>query len=126
VLSLFFACWLGSAHLASALHFALVAHTVCSAHGELVHDDAHATPHTATPADAHASWRDASQDDHGLAHDHDHCLVGTVSPAEANVAASPDAVTIVQPETATHAALALVVARRERLYLLAPKTSPPA
>ena len=124
-LTLFFACWLGTAHLASALHFALVAHTVCSAHGELVHDDAHATPHAATPADAEASWRDASRDDHGLAHEHDHCLVGALSPAEASVAASPDVLAIAQPEPETRAPFTIVVPGRDRLYLLAPKTSPP-
>lgn len=126
VLSLFCACWLGTAHLASALHFALVAHTVCNAHGELVHDDEHETAHVATHGDAEASWRNASRDEHGLGHEHDHCLVGAVAPAEASVGASQDVLAIFQPETETRAPLAIVVAGRERLYLLAPKTSPPA
>jgi hypothetical protein len=127
LLSLFFACWLGTTHLTSALHFAFVAHTVCSAHGELVHGDAHGTAHASTPADAEeASWRDASGDEHGLAHDHDHCLVGVASPAGASVGASPSVLAIVQPEPETRDPFATVVPGYERLYLLAPKTSPPA
>ena len=46
------AAWLVSiSHAAAVLHFALISHQICAAHGEVVHADAsvHATPTRSEP-----------------------------------------------------------------------------
>jgi hypothetical protein len=60
---------LGIGHILPAFHFALVAHRVCSEHGELLHE-------AAPPARAAARSRDVSLvAGEEAAHEHEHCGV---------------------------------------------------
>jgi len=117
-----FVAWLGVlAHLAGTLHFALISHEICAAHGELVHRAAaaegehhHARGPVATPSS------DGDEHDHCpvAGRRHDHASVGEardVHVAQAPVAGAP-----------TVAEGTPVAPSRAALLLTAPKQSPPA
>jgi len=114
--------WLGVlAHLAGTLHFALISHEVCPAHGELVHrattsetTHRHAGGPAATPA--------------GDGEEHDHCpLAGR---RHDQVALGEAAVVLVAPArialTLAVDSSSAVTPSRRALLLTAPKQSPPA
>lgn len=106
-------------HLAASLHFALISHEVCAAHGELVH--ASAAHERLPPAGRHSAVT-------GAAHaEHEHCpLVGrrheslAFAPApRAPVVAPPEATQLLRvPDTSSKPS-------RAALLLSAPKQSPP-
>jgi hypothetical protein len=110
------------AHLASTLHFALISHEICAAHGELLHR-------------ASASGEHPSQHPAGTAllpggadAEHDHCpVVGRRHDQVALVAPTP---VEIAPAVILHAPSgsegASVEPSRALLLLTAPKQSPPA
>jgi hypothetical protein len=112
-------------------HWVLLSHSLCAAHGEVVHEQhghAHdaandASPHARKPFGASASLAgleaDASSDD-----DHDHCSAVTKD-AALSVVRAPEAATLLSWQLIAWRPIDFSAAR-SRLFLLAPKTSPPA
>ncbi|HEV8548767.1 MAG TPA: hypothetical protein VGQ57_07065 [Polyangiaceae bacterium] len=121
VFSAFVAWLVVLAHLTSTLHFALISHEVCAAHGELVHAQRRAA--LAHPANGHESAALPGDADPA----HDHCpLVGSRH-EHATLVAAPDFVTASAPHLAALSAPGVQVhPSRAALLLAAPKQSPPA
>lgn len=111
----------GLAQLLVGLHLATVRHARCADHGELVHADGHG-------GHAHQSGTtlEAPTPD-GPADEHDHCTIAVARetpvslPQIARLPHRPTVVELDPPRLACAPAFATA-----RLYLLAPKTSPPA
>lgn len=106
-------------------HLFLVVHTRCAEHGEVIHEDAHATPRTsqAAPAGDLTTWDDAAPADSHDGADH-HCEtfaerrdVRTDRPVDPSVL-------VVVAATPTPLLLEARAPARP-LYRLAPKVSPP-
>jgi hypothetical protein len=105
-------------------HMVLVSHTVCAEHGEVVHGgDSHEVP-SASPDDD-VPGQHASNADRTSAADHEHCC-GVATHGGALLAAPPALPTQLLGafDELTIAPAGATITRR--LYLLAPKTSPPA
>jgi hypothetical protein len=108
-------------HLTSTLHFALISHEVCAAHGELVHSQTRAaSAHHRSGHDPAALPGDADPA-------HDHCpLIGSRH-EHATVVAAPHLVATSAPHLAVVSAPGVQVhPSRAALLLTAPKQSPPA
>jgi len=113
--------WLvAGTHLASTLHFALISHRICAAHGELEHAHAHAVP-SANDSTTTAAWRDSGEAEH------EHCtLAGT--PREELSLAAPARFAIAPAPRVETTSIARAKAKhpaRATLLLFAPKQSPP-
>lgn len=139
-----------SAQMAEVAHYALVPHSVCSEHGEVIHAGSHAAPDTAGArahthagksavadafANARAESRPASRSASRSAwlpvtteasDDHDHCLISALRKQGAAVL-SASAVFIPQGNREGSAAFARELAPPPAIALLdqAPKSSPP-
>jgi len=110
-----------TAWMAQIGHFALVEHTLCSEHGELVHGDGHGHASAAT-ADAAEQQQASNAAD--LDHEHDHCH-----------AVSDDSVVQATAAELEHELIAWtlvawmptsnVVVDGSRRFAMAPKNSPP-
>ena len=110
--------------LAASGHYALVEHTVCPEHGEILHADegpAEASTHEALPPGV----RQAPARHPGSSHEVDHCLApatlpgpSVISPVPSPVGVGKKARRIPTPSVLPLASVALL---RQ-----APKTSPPA
>jgi hypothetical protein len=119
------AAWLiAGTHLASSLHFALVSHQVCAAHGELEHvDSAHAGgEHAHGVADPGPAYR-------GAADDVEHRQCGLLGAPREELAVAPPARLSVAPAARLASKPAPTAAApaptRADLLLVAPKQSPP-
>lgn len=117
-----FVAWLGVlAHLAGTLHFALISHEICAAHGELVHRA------SATAAEhGRASGPAAAPSSAG--EEHDHCPVAGRRHEQVALGEAPAVHVAPAPRVLTPVvgASAGVVPSRDALLLTAPKQSPPA
>jgi len=110
------------AHLASTLHFALISHEICAAHGELLHRASAPSEHPSHHA-AGTALLPGSADA-----EHDHCpLLGrrheqVALVALTHVEVAPAVPTLAPPSSEGES----VEPSRARLLLTAPKQSPPA
>ncbi len=115
------ACLALVAYGAQLAHWVLLSHEVCASHGEIVHGDHHA-PHASLAREAPRPAPELAAgagDDH-----HDHCTAVANHAAACAVEAPTLSTTLRwQPLVAVTRDAPLV---SERLYLLAPKTSPPS
>jgi hypothetical protein len=112
-------------HLTTALHFALISHEVCAAHGELVHGSSpvHARPGSRASTGENAAVLPGAEEE-----GHEHCPVLSRRHEHTAVLAQPCVrVASAAPECAA------VIAKRDgvapsrgALLLAAPKQSPPA
>jgi hypothetical protein len=120
--------------LAGVVHLALVPHTVCAEHGELVHAEQGASVHAggadATSANAaHVATTAAYRAGHAAesADHHEHCFVSALrrqSSAVAPAQASPQLAPLAGCQATT--LLTAATAPAIPLLALAPKSSPPA
>jgi hypothetical protein len=119
------AAWLiAGTHLATSLHFTLVSHQICAAHGEVEHaDTAHAAHTTHSHGAAQPGYRGAGEEV-----EHHQC--GLLGAPREDVAVAPPARHGVAPAAllcvATVASAAAPAPERADLLLVAPKQSPPA
>lgn len=119
--------------LSQTAHMTLVSHAVCAAHGELIHDAAASMPHVDGSVSFHEAGltshdpgrvRDAvASDDERVEHDHCDALATDdllIQPSQALEVMAPEWLVLVSRAPDGERVV------RERLFLLAPKTSPPA
>jgi hypothetical protein len=113
--------------LANYIHKAVERHARCPEHGEIIHvrgELAQTAADAATPASPGSHALPAAPDEDG--HEHEHCYLcpttrerlSTVSVASALLNIAPTL-----PRLAIHASVAPA---RSTIYIVAPKTSPPA
>lgn len=111
--------------IANTLHHALVRHAICALHGEYIHvDEARAIAHPATKDQG----QPAARDDAGrTAHEHDDCAIPVVSTDRALQTSQSEALRVVPASFSPSPEVALAEAPLPalRLYLIAPKNSPP-
>jgi len=111
--------------LAGLTHEATTRHVQCAEHGEQIHSDAVAVVAGALAAHDVAP---AVQDQPATAiHGHEHCLMASAT-RESRIAPSSPAIggTLVASAALTATVSPAEVVRGVRVYLTAPKTSPPA
>jgi hypothetical protein len=108
--------------LGDAGHMALISHAVCAAHGEVTHGEEHASAGPSHDGRDHESGT-AADAPNG---EHEHCSgVATSGGALAEVPSPVLVRSLVTPEAIDPLARSRTTAT-QRLYRLAPKTSPPA
>lgn len=109
-------------------HMLHVGHATCPEHGELVHLDAAAPDAAAArPTDPLAGGGvalESSED--GEAHEHQHCVAATARKAQAAVSSARPALLLAATATLQPVGREAIARPASALYLLAPKTSPPA
>lgn len=117
------------AQLAGAAHFALVPHSVCAEHGELVHGAAHSASTAAARADGASGAVIRSAGDSDADHGHDHCTVTShrvdARHVERVVIAVTEPRAAIEPTAVLEPNCTPVPVPRALLLLMAPKSSPP-
>lgn len=107
---------------AQLAHWVLLSHEICASHGEIVHDDDHGEHEAASgEAPRHASELTQSGGDE---EEHDHCTALANETTGCIVDAPTLSASLSWQLVATSPTISALVV--ERLYLLAPKTSPPS
>lgn len=112
-----------ASHAAALLHWAVIQHETCAAHGDLVHGGhgREATSHETT-ASATSS---VDQSDDAEAHEHDHCSA-TATAAESFAELHQLAVSVKPTHALDVWSIVAVRCDARLLLLFAPKTSPPS
>jgi hypothetical protein len=117
----------GVGQVLPAFHFALVAHSICAEHGELVHESAAPARDDAALAPAQRAGVPSLVASGHVSHQHEHCgvlalgrvpAVAAAAPADRCLTSSASASLLAGAERAAHVRIALLS--------YAPKLAPPA